>query len=103
MSSCTHLCNQGRDCTCVNPADGCAARVARVKAKTTQSEVGNIRFDELDPIEPFSGRAMLLFWSLVLAVGVYSLFLIATGLGYLWSRLSAPLQDLFWSFVTQWS
>lgn len=103
MSGCTHLCNQGRDCTCASPADGCAARVVRVKAKTTQSEVGNIRFDELDPITPFSSRTMLLFWSLVLAVGAYSLFLIATGLGYLWGYFSAPLQDLFWSFVTQWS
>ena len=103
MSGCTHLCNQGRDCTCVNPADDCAARVARVKAKTTQSEVGNLRLAELDPIVPFSGRTMLLFWILVMVVGIYSLVLVVSGLGYLWGHFGAPLQELFWSFVTQWS
>lgn len=77
MSGCTQVCNQGRDCTCSNKPNDCAA------------EAGNIWFAEPEPVEPLSGREMMLVWGLVLVFGLSSLVLVLGGIGYAWARYIA--------------
>jgi hypothetical protein len=87
MSGCTHICNQGRDCTCSTPAQDCAAKVTRVKACKQGSDAGNFRLNQLDYIEPCSGAEMALVWGLALVMGLCSTAVIVTGAIYLFQQI----------------